>query len=252
MRAKKIAQKLVEFIESKRPEEVMDFYFKRDTDGSVTLTVGQVRPLWWEVSLLVSEAIHHLRTALDHIAWQVSYPDADAERDVCFPIHRKPRDFRKSVKKCCPGAKPEVIELLKGYQPFLTSNVPQVQHLWTLAKLNNHDKHREMLACATAIDGGKVTYEVEGEATAITTEAYSGELKPGTVLSRATLDPSNSNARLIAHYRFKLSAVFHPDMEVQGAEQTSVSEVSIVPFLWATADLIESEITPTLKDHFRE
>lgn len=91
-----------------------------------------------EMTLLASEAIHHLRSSLDYVAFQMVLSDAGSvESRTQFPIAKDPASFRKDVKSRLRGVHPERVALVEAVQPF---NGPS----WArdLNTLSNRDKHR--------------------------------------------------------------------------------------------------------------
>lgn len=245
IRAKQLADGIGNIFGLALHSGIMEYALGQDTDGTLTITVTSVRPLHWEASLLVSEAIHHLRTALDHIAWQISTPAEGREKDVCLPICKSEDDFQRRHPKCLPGATPEALDLIRRFQPFSTNTHPRAHLLLTLAALNNWDKHNELLACTTAIRGSNITYKVSGAAEVIRTVDYTGVVEPGVVLARIEVGASEAGAMITPDIRFNFRPVFHSAMPEE------FRHMDILYFINETADLIESEVTPALKDHFR-
>lgn len=92
-------------------------------------------------SVLLGDAIHNLRCALDYLAYELVEESSDSSavpaRDRQFPICTSPSDFNSATKKA--GLVPHR-ELLRPYQPFpaLSDN----QWLLCLRALSNRDKHR--------------------------------------------------------------------------------------------------------------
>ncbi len=246
IRAKQLANGISNIFGLAVQSGIMEYTMGQDTDGTLIITVTSVRPLHWETSLLVSEAIHHLRTALDHIAWQISTPTPGNERDVYFPVCTSEEEFQRRQPKRLPGATAEALNLIRRFQPFPTNTHPRVHLLLILAALNNWDKHNELLSCTTAIQGSNITYKVSGAAEIIRTVDYTGVVEPGVVLARIEVGASEAGAGITPELRFNFRPVFHSAMPEEFRHMDTLS------FINETADLIESEITPALKDHFKE
>jgi hypothetical protein len=95
------------------------------------------------LGILIGDALHNLRSALDHLAFQLvafpavpGGPKADEDKRA-FPIcsHSK---FWPAAKEKIRGASPGVEAIVERLQPY---NGGQTL-LWSLHELNNWDKHR--------------------------------------------------------------------------------------------------------------
>lgn len=108
------------------------------------LTIEFLRPpplLQW--ALLLGDALHSYRVALDHAMWEVAVRHNDPSpppkpRQVSFPICEHEAGFRGWLKGLKFDLPAEFVEWLRQLQPFGT----QGSGLARLAELNNTDKHR--------------------------------------------------------------------------------------------------------------
>lgn len=105
---------------------------------------------------LVGDILFNLRSALDHLAWQLVR--ANRERPgigTYFPIveslstKKGTAQFARMVK----GMRQETIEAIKRLKPCKGGN----EKLWLLHELNRIDKHREILGIGTAPVGYTAT-----------------------------------------------------------------------------------------------
>ena len=97
---------------------------------------------------IIGDAVHNLRSALDHLAWKLALNEArlDTPRRIEFPIFLDdPADnpeARGALRKKLKCLRPETHALVDGAQPYKTGNT---QHpLWLLQALWNTDKHRTL------------------------------------------------------------------------------------------------------------
>lgn len=91
-----------------------------------------------EITLLASETIHHLRAALDYLAYQMVLADVGKVKGKTqFPISTHPAKFRSELKSRLPGIRPAHASLVEAVQPYKGPT-------WAgdLARLSNRDKHR--------------------------------------------------------------------------------------------------------------
>jgi hypothetical protein len=109
-----------------------------------TLFVERLDPIPDDIPLIVGDAVHNLRSALDHLAWQLVLANGEKPtRDTYFPIQdpgkvdTAPFALGK-VRGMCEGAK----ELICKIQPGNTNDAT----LWNLHTLDIADKHHLVLA----------------------------------------------------------------------------------------------------------
>ncbi len=111
-----------------------DFEVVGDTRSSRAFHLAHLR----EITLLASEVIHHVRSALDYIAYQlVVFDSGSARSQTQFPICDKPNDFRREAKRRLEGMTPEHVVLVESVQPY--NGLPWAG--W-LKELSDRDKHR--------------------------------------------------------------------------------------------------------------
>jgi len=109
----------------------------------LTLDLTDVLP-WHESSelrLLVSEILHHIRTAADHLVYNVAWLDSGKEqRRTQFPIVKKASDFNDIADRMLVGVSADHRAWIEAAQPY--NGVT-----WTeaLAYLSNNDKHNYLL-----------------------------------------------------------------------------------------------------------
>ena len=97
------------------------------------------------VGILVGESLQQLRSALDHIAWQLALLTTDdPPSNTEFPVY-KDRDGKRGYcnnRERKIGAIPsDAKTVIDGMQPYLQPS-PKEDPLWMLHRLANDDKHR--------------------------------------------------------------------------------------------------------------
>jgi hypothetical protein len=121
--------------------------------GARTFTVENIRPLPESIALLVGDAAHNIRSALDHFACAAV---ARPTRQTCFPIwsrdnpHKaapKGREWLEAVQRQLDGASPELIKAAQTLTPWETGND---KRLWQIHELDRIDKHRLLISVAAA------------------------------------------------------------------------------------------------------
>jgi hypothetical protein len=98
--------------------------------------------------LAAGDAIQNLRSALDHLAFQLFLAGAGGkERKVQFPISADTAAYKDAVPRVLPGVRQDALDLLDTIEPYKGGKGHQ---LWVLQELNNADKHRLLLTAGSA------------------------------------------------------------------------------------------------------
>jgi len=102
-----------------------------------------------EWGVLLGETVHNLRSALDHLAWQlVDRNGGTTSRWIQFPIFKKESDYfgwRKPGRRRpdpFAGVCSQVVAGIEALQPYKRRNDPENHPLAILNGLSNHDKHK--------------------------------------------------------------------------------------------------------------
>lgn len=128
----------------------------RELDDEDNPTLVTIRLNQWTAptarwSVMIGDVLHNLRSALDHLAWQlVKINDGAPGRGTQFPIYAdrilvKP-DGTEVVRDItiAGGITPEAAALLESLQPYNRVEDPTLDPLFILNKLSNQDKHRTL------------------------------------------------------------------------------------------------------------
>lgn len=114
---------------------------------STWMDVGELPPdeIWGPI---IGDVVHNLRSALDHLAWQLATEQAraDTPRRIEFPIFlddpANDPDIRRALTKILNCLRPESHAVIDAAQPYKTGNTHHP--LWLLQALWNTDKHRTL------------------------------------------------------------------------------------------------------------
>jgi hypothetical protein len=130
-----------------------------DLDSNAGDNVARIKisPIPDKVAILIGDCLYNLRASLDHLvhalAWKFRGSLSHAEsRETAFPIFKtfggwhSRRGGKRQIKYLSPVAQ----AIVQGLQPYLTGNKAESHFLWLLNELQNIDKHRALLATATA------------------------------------------------------------------------------------------------------
>lgn len=95
-----------------------------------------------EVVAGAGDAIHNLRCALDHLAWQLARWDSNSPGSaVAFPIAKSFEEYQSIKARKIEGMSPEAKKAIDDLRPYKGGN----ELLWTIHRLDIIDKHHQML-----------------------------------------------------------------------------------------------------------
>lgn len=100
------------------------------------------------LSLIAGDAVHNLRSALDHLIWQLVIANGGKpdELKTEFPIWRSKSRFESGRPGNAKGISKDALEILYGLEPHKGGN----NSLWLLRQLDVVDKHRLLIAVGAA------------------------------------------------------------------------------------------------------
>jgi hypothetical protein len=103
--------------------------------------------------MLTGDAVHNLRSALDHLAWSLA--GASADRHTEFPIFIDEAKFRDKGRTKMRGMPSQAKKIIKSLQPYKRPHgLPEEKEpLWLLQSLDIEDKHRTLNLVASGVMG---------------------------------------------------------------------------------------------------
>ena len=136
--------------------------FSKDLTWIEFLMPEANRPPLEEWALLLGEAIHHARSALDAAAWAIATINGAVPRvprDVSFPIAEDEEKWTSARRRLAPYIPAVFLERIGDVQPWRLSLEPgKINWLSALSELDNQDKHRGTLVATPSFRG----FEVDG------------------------------------------------------------------------------------------
>lgn len=110
-----------------------------------------------EVGLIAGDAIHNLRSALDHLACQLVLANGNLpSRQTCFPIFDSESKYQTMDTRKVQGMSPAAISAIDAAKPYKDGN----NALYTLHELDIADKHHALLT--TLVSVTQATINVPG------------------------------------------------------------------------------------------
>jgi hypothetical protein len=122
---------------------------KRDQEsGRLIYFLASVQPTPLRVSAILGDTIHNLRSALDHLAFQLVWVGKGKapSSHVYFPIADDRPKYLEQRRRQMKGADPSAIAAVDALAPYKGGN----DLLWKLHKLDNVDKHRVLITAGSA------------------------------------------------------------------------------------------------------
>ncbi|HEY5957764.1 MAG TPA: hypothetical protein VIV60_14470 [Polyangiaceae bacterium] len=110
--------------------------------------IDSVQPTPLAISAILGDTIHNLRSALDHLAYQLVWigTGSPPSNHVYFPIADDKGRYPSQRDKQIKGARPEAVSAIDQLAPYRGGN----DVLWRIHKLNNVDKHRVLITAGSA------------------------------------------------------------------------------------------------------
>lgn len=180
------------------------------------------------VSLLISECLHNLRSALDNFVYDLALAYnrgnpllRDAEDRAMLPIFGSQKEFKRRgayrIRDIDPGAK----AVIEGLQPYERGNP---DYLWELNELSRIDKHRllhvTLLGMHESVLGGTQRNTIVDNITfsggAI--EPFGPGTVDGTELVRYRATPVDPSDKMHMYFQFVFDIAFDQDSPVSGGE----------------------------------
>ena len=152
-------------------------------------------PIEWSVRL--GEILYNLRSALDHLVWQLVLANGqNPGRHNAFPIVNKQCNWQGATSQL-KDVTPEVEIMIKRLQPY-TGGIGfpfDVSAFWKLNSLCNIDKHRYLHLVAIVPDVDGISYEKPDGSPSLQGHSHAGKIKENKVLlcfnnAAATINPT--------------------------------------------------------------
>ena len=160
------------------------------------VTCPTPKPVDRALPLAIGDYVHNLRSALDHLIFQLAVLNgkaAEAETIISFPIFLSDPQFENFTKrKVAPFIDRQALADIKELQPYQIGNLGDEDVLWVLSQLDIVDKHRLLVVIARQLRPTSFKIEVP------TGESFEHRLP------RSDWKPLEDGAEII---RFDLSGV---------------------------------------------
>jgi hypothetical protein len=198
--------------------------------GDLVYKLGECSPIPEDFALIIGDILQNLRTALDHLVWQLILSNGGTPNNRSgFPIAKTIKEYEAESPKRVEGMAPDAIKMIRDLNPYCGGN----EDLFGLHILNNADKHRILLVVGAAHIATSIKFPLS-----LTPKEFrialpapfdrSYPLKDGTELYRI-LKEDISNFVQDPQFRFQIA---FGDAEVMNGEP-------LLPPLHKLADLVD-------------
>lgn len=170
------------------PYDLVGQYYPEGRE--LALVAKDVKPCDGMWGVRAGEIAHNLRSALDHLVWEliVHHTGSEPTHKTQFPIFKDEANYRDHIIR---GVSPEARTLIKSLQPFATGESHK-SPLWHLYLLSNFDKHRTLSLTCAAIAEAKLTYSGIAPGMRVLVEHPIGPLVDNALVLRLRfLDPGD-------------------------------------------------------------
>jgi hypothetical protein len=133
------------------------------------------------ISISVGDCIYNLRSALDHLAWQLVFANGSQPTErTAFPLCDTADEWRRWWKNKTKGMSDPAIALIKSYQPCFQTHPYRAKWASWLDTLCNLDKHRHLYVTLAATSGGMWSQPIPYDARWF---IHNGPIANGTVMA---------------------------------------------------------------------
>ena len=162
--------------------------FVQEVDKERSRYVVRVRierdpPIEW--SLRVGDVVHNLRSALDHLIWQLVLRNGKTPRGTQFPIFDqrpvKPGDVER-WNRMIAGVSDEAERFIAACQPYQGTDGRDAHTLAGIRDLSNEDKHRVLVSSYTAIQAAPHLIQIDVIASRDVAQVNTGQVFAGRAL----------------------------------------------------------------------
>lgn len=219
--------------------------FEPEASEDFVVRVHARRPISTNWPLMIGEIAHNLRSALDHLAWQLAGPNPPAKTG--FPIFLKSKDYNRSkgpgsghymVRGMSGKAKRAIRDLQPYRRAKLRGKTADSDPLWLLHELNRVDKHQLLQVAAFNLQIVRITTTLNGGRGGGYFGAGTGPLKSGDEVHRRRISG-------LPHPKVEIKSDFEPDIAF--AQPGPAYGRPIVETLLDAGDAIVRDVLPKLE-----
>ena len=244
---------VLDFSKSDPYEVQVKFNNKQRLYYAVLKRVTPLPPDW---CLIIGDAVHNLRSALDTLLYALCCktlgrcPTEDEVREIVFPVVNDIKDWNAECgRRLCFVEKDVRAEIL-FHQPFFSTDpaltdTPRHSALGLIRDLSNVDKHRHLVLAGAAATSTSVELVGSGIQSGDTVKGYVGPLEAGTILASWNFTSNGVKVRL--PHESEVEARMKLGLDVQFAEGGPGYGASATATLPKVCDFLDKMLFPPLE-----
>jgi hypothetical protein len=200
--------------------------------------------------LVVGDVLHNLRSALDHLAWQLVLANGKSPTSRTeFPIFKDDREFKDQARRKVGGMSKDARTAIESLQPYATrKDDPEGEPLWCVQELSIVDKHRLLHLSEIHLTRGRFTFR-HPQKIQVSRDYFleSGPVQDGTPIARFSWDPAiYREVDVEVHLSFDVAFGKAPAEGPPISDYTGVPIRDLLITIWAELDEV---VLPALAPH---
>jgi hypothetical protein len=240
---------------------------ENDANNQPVLKVTRVDAPPVQIGTLIGNALHNMRSCLDHFAFGLVATNhgrrripKEIETTSAFPIFNSGPKFRRRIKKGAhkglpapgsglykiSGIDPLAQTEIERLQPYHRRKLPEARVLWMLEQLSWADKHRAPPLTLLNLLDSRITVEFEGARLRKQVNLF-GRLKKNAVIARWEVDFLANQGQMKVNPQLKLAIAFGKGAWPDATTTKSAGEV--LADMW---NFINNEVRPRLAQFLPE
>ncbi len=145
---------------SRRPMSLDGHFDPERSQWVTTMAISEDPPP--ELSVVIGDIAHNLRSALDQLTWQLALVQTqEPYARTQFPIFTDADDYKNHGARMVQSLRPEHAAFIERLQPYHEAE-PEESLLYGLNRLSNVDKHREVHFANSALMGASLRIQMTG------------------------------------------------------------------------------------------
>lgn len=218
--------------------------FESEASEDFVIRVHAERPVSPNWPVMIGDIAHNLRSALDHLAWQLAGPNPPTKTG--FPIFLKSKDYNRSrgpgsghymVRGMSKPAKKAIRDLQPDRRAKLRDKTANSDPLWLLHELNRVDKHQLLQVAAFNLEIVRIKVILNGGRGGGYFGAGTGPLKSGDEVHRRWISG-------LPHPKVEIKSDFEPDIAF--AQPGPAYGLAVVETLRDAGHAIVRDVLPKL------
>lgn len=159
------------------------------------------------LSLMIGDALHNLRSALDHLVWERSTPET-RDANTGFPLSLRRENFVSSLHRI-RGLSADDRAIVEALQPYHASDEEEARALplRVIHDLNVADKHQFLHLTWLSLESATLVTNARG-GTITHSETFHGPFEDGAILARVVVSPPEAEVDM--HFGAAFDIAFGP------------------------------------------